>query len=135
MAKPNKPTKPSQLEEENAQLRDRLARAHENHDKLLHAHLLSMRSIAGVASLRAEPPMGGTAGIVWQIVWDLSDDKNNVRFNRTLSSLDVPFETLARRLNARFFGSADRLSASRFNKTTTVGDVVTIVEEEQERTK
>jgi hypothetical protein len=102
------------------------------HEDLLQVHVLAIKALAAGAVPLPAPPVGGTAGAVWQIVWELSDDKENVRFNRSLSSLDVPFETLARRLNARFFGGNDKFSGSSFSKTTTVGDVVTMVEDAQE---
>jgi hypothetical protein len=41
----------------------------------------------------------------------------------------VPFDTLARRLNAEFFEGREKFGGSSFSNTTTVGDVVTMVEE------
>src|ERR1700720_1733905 len=79
----------------------RLQKANEElrkaHEDLLQAHVLAIKSLTSGADGPPSPAVGGMAGTVWQIVWELSDDKQNVRFNRSLSSLDVPFETLARR--------------------------------------
>jgi hypothetical protein len=113
------------LKKENTQLKTRLKRAHKNHDELLGGHLLALAALP-----RGEARVaGGIAGLVFEIVRELTNDKDNVRFNRTLSSLNVPFDTLGRRLNAKFFGGREKFGGSSFSSTTTVGDVVTMVEE------
>jgi hypothetical protein len=113
------------LKKENAELKARLDRAHKNHEKLLGGHLLALEALPR----RAAGVVGDTAGLVFEVVRQLTNDKDNVRFNRTLSSLNVPFDTLARRLNAQFFGGREKFGGSSFSSTTTVGDVVTMVEE------